>query len=219
MPNNDCFSILSMKNILYTAVLLVTCCTTAQSLPKGAESLITTQERQKIDSVKTVDWLAYDYQYLSEDFKIEIPHEVFQKGLKDGKFIKERITKYSDSLSVVLSVELQDQVATRIAGMQINYSWERLGWNLLMTASQAQELGTTLNFNLPYQVKKYLEDTSNQDTKRLKILNSLRTRVAQLEQVTEDVNELSLKNLFNRAFRYSPERLQKVKEIQATRRK
>jgi hypothetical protein len=86
-----------------------------------------------------------------------------------------------------------------------------------MTASQAQELGTVLNFDLPYQVKKYLENTSNQDAKRLEILNNLRTRVAQLEQVTEDVNDLSLKNLFNRAFRYSPERLNKVKEIHAAR--
>ena len=204
----------------YLFLSIALCCSiihTAQSLPKGAERLISDQERQKIDSVKTIDWLAYDYKYLNEDFQIQAPHKVFQKGLKDGKFITERITKYTDSLSVVLFIELEDVVATRIAGMQINYSWERLGWNLLMNASQAEELGKELNFDLPYQVKKYLEDTSNQHSKRLEILNNLRSRVAQLEQVKENVNDLDLKNLFNRAFRYSPERLVKVKEIQQRR--
>lgn len=206
-----------MNIIIRVLFILMSCLTAAQSIPKNAKSLITDEERQKIDSVKTIDWLSYDYKYLDQNFQIQVPHEVFQNGVTDGKFIKERITKYSDSLSVVLSVELKDQVATRIAGMQINYSWERLGWNLLMTSTQAQELGEKLNFNLPYKVKRYLEDKSIQENRRLDILNNLRDRVSQLEQLEENVNELSLKELFNRAFRYSPERLEKVKEIHAAR--
>ncbi len=166
-----------------------------------------------------IDWLSYSYKYLDDDYTITMDDRKFQKSLKKGKFITERITDYSDSLSVVLTAELKDSDAARIAGMRINYSWERLGWNLLMTGDEAKALARQLNFDKPYRVKEYVEDESIRDEKRIDILDQLRTDVAQLEQVTENVDELSLKELFNRAFRYSPERLEKVKKIHAARKK
>jgi hypothetical protein len=186
-------------------------------LQTTAQSLLTTQERNKIDSLKQIDWLTYSYKYLDTDFNIQISPADFHAGLKEGKFITDRITTYGDSLSVVLFMDIKDNDASRIAALRINYSWERLGWNLLLSASQAQELGKELQLNKPYRVKEYLENTAITNLKRLELLQDLRNKVAQLEQVTENVEELTLNQLFNRAFRYSPERLERVKEIHAKR--
>lgn len=186
---------------------------------KKSKSLLSKVQRSKLDSLLAIDWLDHSYTFLDADYDIKISHRDFQKSLKKGKFIPERITDHSDSLSVVLFAELKDNDATRIAAMRINYSWERLGWNLLMTQDEARNLAKELNFNKPYRVKEYVEDESITVNKRLEILNKLRKDVAQLEQVTENVDELNLKELFNRAFRYSPERLEKVKKIHAARKK
>lgn len=203
---------------IYTITLLSLCfITTAQSLLKGAEKLLSQQERHKIDSLKSIDWLAQSYHYLDADFKISITDKNFQKGLLEGKFIKERITTYRDSLSVVLFMNLKDSDASRIAALRINYTWERLGWNLLMTPAQTKKLAQELNVSWPYRVKEYVEEQTIQEPKRLELLDELRQKVAQLEQVTENVEDLTLKELFNRSFRYSPARLEKVKKIHANR--
>jgi hypothetical protein len=181
------------------------------------KSLLTDTEVTKIDSLKALDWLSHDYKYLNQDFNITITDAQFQQTVEDGKFIKERITTHNDSLSVVLYRELEDFDAVRIAKLRIDYSWERLGWNLLLDKTGAQELASRLNFKLPYRVKEFLEDEKNTTPERLEILNNLRIQVSQLEQVSENVDNLTLKEVFNRAFRYSPERLEKVAQIHAAR--
>jgi hypothetical protein len=191
--------------------------TAQKTLSKGTESLLTTKERSKIDRLLKIDWLSYSYQYLDDNYNITIPDDDFQKGLKESEFYKKHITEYKDSLKVILFINLKDHDASRIAGLRINYTWERLGWNLLMTPSETQKIAEELNFKMPYRVKEYVQDQFIKDAKRLQILSELRERVSRLEQVTENVEELTLKQLFNRAFRYSPERLQKVKKIQANR--
>jgi hypothetical protein len=201
---------------LKTSALTVVICLLAFS-GSAQKSLLTDEEVTKIDSLKAIDWLSHDYKHLDQDFNMVITDAQFQQTIEDGKFIKERITSHNDSLSVVLYRDLGNFDAVRIAKLRIDYSWERLGWNLLMNENEAQQLASRLGMKLPYRVKEFLEDEQNNTPERLAILNNLRTEVAQLEQVTENVEELSLKELFNRAFRYSPERLEKVAQIHAAR--
>lgn len=201
---------------LKTIVTIAVSCLVG-NLSMAQKSLLTDTEVTKIDSLKALDWLSHDYKYLNQDFNITITDAQFQQTVEDGKFIKERITTHNDSLSVVLYRELEDFDAVRIAKLRIDYSWERLGWNLLLDKTGAQELASRLNFKLPYRVKEFLEDEKNTTPERLEILNNLRIQVSQLEQVSENVDNLTLKEVFNRAFRYSPERLEKVAQIHAAR--
>lgn len=107
----------------------------------------------KIDSLIKIDFLSYKYKYLDENFKINIPKEVYEKMLMDSRLIPERIKKYSDSLDVILKTEFNDDDATRIAKLRITYSWERVGLHIWKNKDEVIEIAKKLNVKHPYRLQ------------------------------------------------------------------
>ncbi|MGB5983300.1 MAG: hypothetical protein WBG46_14255 [Nonlabens sp.] len=200
-----------MKTLL---ILFLTTCSLL-SFSQGRRTLLSEKEQAKIDSLKAIDWLSYEYDFLDENFNPKITEQEFQAALSEGKFIAARINTRNDSIGVAVYKQIKDFDAMRIAKLRLTYTWERISWYLLLNSQEAQGLAADLGFKHPYRLKEFMEDESNQSKERLALLADLRLKVAQLEQVEENVDSLDLKELFNRAFRYSPDRLERVSEIRA----
>ncbi|MBZ4034968.1 hypothetical protein K6T82_09325 [Flavobacterium sp. 17A] len=155
----------------------------------------------KIDSLIKIDFLAYKYKYLDENFKIKIPKEVYEKAFVDYKFIPERIKTYKDSLGVVLMAEFKDWDAERIASFRINYSWKRLSYYLWMKENEVLELAKKLNVKMPYRLKELFEKN---DPKVQSELQNLRDKIY-LKTAAQDIFKLSTKDLLNYAFKHNSE--------------
>ena len=112
----------------------------------------------KIDSLKKIDFIHYDYKYLDSDFKIVMDESLFKETLSAFEFYEDRISGYEDSISVVLMHQFKDWDAARIAKIHILYSWERLGHYLHYSATEAKKVGEELGFEHPYLARAYMGD-------------------------------------------------------------
>ncbi|WP_297086679.1 hypothetical protein [uncultured Draconibacterium sp.] len=153
------------------------------------------------------DYFNHSYQYLNKDYSITIQDSVFQRFVKEFKFIPERIKSYNDSLSVILCGEFGNWDQVRIAKHRITFSWQRLGYILWMSAEESEEFGRHQSFIHPYSLYKhiiYQEDKWSSDTKRL--IRNLRDEVAAVTNIQE-IDKLETKELLKLSLIHSPDRI------------
>lgn len=123
-----------------------------------------------------IDYLAYNYKYLDSNYAIEIDSTEFNETVAKYGFIKERITKYKDSLGVVLMREFGDYKKTRIAKARITYKWERVGHHVWKKEDEMKKIGEELNITYPYRLQQLLY-TPNGNEKAIEIMDDLRNKL------------------------------------------
>ena len=90
-----------------------------------------------------IDYLAYNYKYLDSNFAIHIDSIEFNETVTEYKFIKERITKYQDSLGVVLMREFGDWDKMRLGKSRITYTWDRVGYHLWKNEDEIKKIAAS----------------------------------------------------------------------------
>ncbi|WP_157595002.1 hypothetical protein [Psychroflexus tropicus] len=152
-----------------------------------------------------------EYEYLDEEFKIEISEEDFDRikvsHLENGGETKD----YVDSLIVILNYELnQEFLAVNKALLQITYSWDRVGYHIWKSAEESKDLAAQAGFFHPWRFQKYIESDLEGDVKH-DIIEELRYGLEQkLDLFLKDANNEELTKL---GFLHSERRAQKLKEM------
>ncbi|MFD2939395.1 hypothetical protein [Flavobacterium notoginsengisoli] len=184
---------------LHLIIVLFLICNTSFSQEITKEML--EKRDAKIDSLRKIDFLNYNYKYLDKNFKIKIPKEIYEKTVIDYKFYPERINKYKDSLGVVLMAEFKDWDAVRISENRINYQWKRVGHHIWMSENEVLELAKKLNVKMPYRLQELFQ---NNDPKVASEIQELRNKLF-LKFKKEELNTMPSKQLLLFAFTNNPE--------------
>ncbi|MCG8578902.1 MAG: hypothetical protein MI866_03245 [Bacteroidales bacterium] len=169
--------------------------------------------RKKIDSLKTIDYLSYDYKYLNRDFEIKMSSRKFQKTMEKYDFIPQRIVSYKDSLSVVLMTEFNDWNQANISQFCITYSWFRLGYHIWQTSDEAQDFAAQFGIKHPWRMREFLVDESNTDPIIAEFFKDLQFKVEEETRKT-NLDSLNREALLNKAFRSNPQRIIDFKKKQ-----
>ncbi|GAA4892000.1 hypothetical protein GCM10023311_15530 [Flaviramulus aquimarinus] len=157
------------------------------------------------------DYLDYNYKYLDSNYNINIDSIQFNKTVIKYKFIKERINKYEDSLSVILMSEFGDWKKSRIAKHRITYSWERVGYHLWKKEDEVKKMGEEFNLNYPYKLQQ-LFYYPNGNKKIIKIIDTLRIQLMNQFKL-DTLKNMNNPNLMRFAFNNNPNVLKLKSEL------
>ncbi len=128
------------------------------------------QERIKLSDFNYMD---YNYKYLDTKYNIHIDSASFNKFVTTYGYYKERIKSYRDSLYVITHGEFQNADMARIAVLELDYSWERLGYYTWMTPKNIKEFALEFNINHPWRMKIFLINEENNNQKVIEFYQSL----------------------------------------------
>ena len=167
--------------------------------------------KKKIDSLSKIDFINRTYKYLDQNLKPNIPEVLYRETFVKNKFIERPSYKYSDSVSVCLMAEFNDDVACRIAKIQITYTWLRVGYHLLLSAKECQDLANSLHITKPFLFQRFVRDNPKNDNV-IEIMTGLRNRVL---YVKPELNFENLTNneLLNLGLKYNPVRIDDLKKL------
>jgi len=172
----------------------------------------------KIDSLATIDYLDYNYQYLDKDFNIIIDSDIFNSTITNNKIIPERINSHKDSVRVVLDIEFQDKDQSRIAYNRITYSWQRLGYHTWQSKEGAQEFAAQFELTHPWRMREFIIDEANHHREIKKFYKQLLKKVEK-ETDRADLDTLSREEFLNVAMRNNPQRIDDFRKLQQEVRK
>ena len=153
------------------------------------------------DSIKNIDYINKDYQFLGDNFEIELGDEN-TKHDSDLKF--QPNFSYKDSLRVVLKYNLKSDYAVHLAFHKILKNWENVGFYLWMSPKASERLANTLNIYHPHLFYEYLISEQEDATKE-SLFNNLK-KTLQKELNVENPSFDTNKALLKYAFKLNPER-------------
>jgi hypothetical protein len=174
------------------------------------------KKEKKVDSLLTINYLTYNYQYLGKDYQIEISDDLFNETLVKYSFHNEKIDTYEDSVSVVLMAEFNDWDQARIAGARICFSWQRLCYFTWQDVHEAKEMADNFVVSHPYEMYELLCN-ENSSVELEQFIDELKQKVFKGNKPEAD--NLSNKEILKQAFRSNPERIALANKLQDQRRK
>jgi len=200
-----------MRNSFVVITLLVQAVLFAQHKQKTdkADSLqIFLKEKQrKIDSLKKLNFIDMNYEYLDSNFKIKIDKKKFKKIIYEEPRVVEN---YKDSLMAILYYELKDYDAVNIAFHRILFKWEKLGFYIWESTEDTKEIGKQLGFKHPYRFYKFLKDTDVENSKKTELLIRLKSKL--IKKINDTIDIKPYDKFLKYAFRHNPERIKFKKE-------
>lgn len=171
---------------------------------KNELEAIRKKSKKEIDSFIKIDFLTKKYQFLDKDFKINIDSSTFNKAVKKYNYYPERITSYRDSLSVVLTYELQSFHGSRIAGSRITYQWKKIGYYIWENEQNSKNIGISFGFKNPYRFYEFLIDNTIEDKRKTQLLKQLKVRISKL--IKDSISIKPNKKFLKFAFKNNPQR-------------
>ena len=173
---------------------------------------------QKVsDEILTYDYLNHNYEFLNEDYSINIPSEEFETLMKKYKFHKERIRCWKDSIAVITIGEFGDWQKSRIARSQITLSFLRVSYYLWISEAETINLAKKYNKVLPYRFYQYFRfDEKDWDSGMRIFMSQLRAKVS---EVAKDpaIMTMSVKEFLKQALIHNPERQKAAEEYKRKR--
>lgn len=162
-----------------------------------------------------VDYLSYKFKHIDANYKIHIDSEKFDSTIEKYQFFKERITRYQDSISVVVMFELKDWKACNAAKVQLGFSWLRASYYCWLSIDEVKELTDKLGFNHPWRLYQAI---MNPDNKSKEITNLIKTLDKKLHQTYPDIvtDGLTRKQFFMLALKNNPVRIEDEKKMKLT---
>lgn len=158
------------------------------------------------DSIINVDYLSLKYRYLDDNFNIQIDSKTFDKAVKIYKFYPERISKYKDSLGVVLMLEFDDWQKCHVAYNKIGYSWKRLGYHTWQTEKEAEDFAMCFGITHPFRMREFLIDETNNGKIVADFYKELKAKV-KAEDNTVSFAGLSREQVLTLAMKKNPVRI------------
>lgn len=173
-------------------------------------------ERIEGDSLKQIDFLSLDYEFLNERFEIHIDSIEFTNALDKYEYDPSRINTYKDSLGLVLMLHFNNWQKQRIAKNHIGYTWLRQSYHTWQTPEEAEEFAAQFGIAHPWRMYEFLIDESNDDERIHAFYKGLITKVAK-ETGRTDLKQLSKKELLTVAMRCNPTRIDDFQKLKAQR--
>lgn len=147
-----------------------------------------------------------DYEYLDEQFKINITNKNFQELTNKYNFYNERINSYDDSLAVILTHNFKgDWAKTNRARFILSYSWKRLSYHLWLSEIDVKIIAGKIKINHPYIFKQYLLNNKNSYTD--KIFNDLIKKLKESSLDVGNIKEMSRNDIMSFAMRHNKIRI------------
>jgi hypothetical protein len=169
----------------------------------------------KSQSDTIVDYLNYKFQHIDSNYKIHIDSATFDSALVKFKFYRERITRYQDSIGVVVMLELNDWKACNTAKVQLGFSWLRAGYHCWLAEKEVSELAGKMGINHPWR---YYQAIMNPEYKSPQITSLIKTLDKKLHQTYPDIvtDGLTRKQFFMLTLKNNPVRIEDEKKMKLT---
>jgi len=124
---------------------------------------VTQSQNYVLQRFDEIDYLAYKYRYLDQNYKIHINSRVFNQAVEKYKFYPEKIRNYTDSLAVVMMLEFDDWQKCNFATNVVAYQWARLSYHLWMTEDETRKFADSFGIHHPWKFKLFLIDDANKN--------------------------------------------------------
>lgn len=164
---------------------------------------------------QAIDYLDYKFKYIDSNYKIHIDSATFDSAVIKYNFYKNRITKYQDSIAVVVMAELKDWQACNSAKVQLGFTWQRASYYCWMTIDAVKVLSKSLGYNHPWYLYKAIMNTDN---KSEQIQNLIKNINSKLHNTNPEIrtDELTRKQFFMLALKYNPVRIEDERKLKLT---
>ncbi len=156
------------------------------------------------------DYFNHNYLYLTEDYSINIPSEMFDSKLNELKIPSCRINTYYDSLLVVMKLEFEDKHYARCGALRMGYSWERLAYHLWLTVDESKEFARRFDISHPYLFKKFIIDSQNPEIDMF--LDNLKNKIV-VEYPDVKFVDLTRTKFLDQSMRLNPNRIKDLQDI------
>ena len=163
----------------------------------------------------TIDFLNYKFKYIDSNYKIHIDSATFDSAVVKYSFYKNRITKYQDSIAVVVMAELNDWQACNSAKVQLGFSWLRASYYCWMTVDEVKALSKSLGYNHPWYIYKAIMNPDNKSEKIQKLIKTINTKLHNTNPEIQ-TDGLTRKQFFMLALKYNPVRIEDEKKSKLT---
>lgn len=205
-------TMITIKQQSIILLFLGICSLTVAQNSKKQDSILNAevQRQQEIDSFLRMDVFNMKFQYLNDDFSINIDSTTFNKAVRHYKFYPERIKAYNDSLAVVLTYELKSFHGSRIALSRITYQWKKIGYYLWCSEEDAKTLGNSFGFEKPYLFYEFLTSEADTPAEKIKIFQDLKLLLAKETEALKPFD--SYKEIMKYGFKHNPERIKDMKQ-------
>lgn len=180
-----------------------------------AGTIFLSQFQLKSQTDTIVDYLNYKFQHIDSNYKIHIDSETFDSTIVKYQFFKERITRYQDSIGVVVMLELNDWKACNAAKVQFGFSWLRASYYCWLSVDEVKELTYKLGFTHPWRLYQAI---MNPDNKSKEITSLIKTLDKKLHQTYPEIvtDGLTRKQFFMLALKNNPVRIEDEKKMKLT---
>lgn len=169
--------------------------------------LIMSQFLLKSQTVTSVDYLNYKFRYIDSNYKIHIDSATFDSAIVKYGFYKERITRYQDSIGVVVMFELNDWQACNSAKIQLGFSWLRASYYCWLNINEVKQLTYNMGYSHPWRLYQAIMNPDNKSIEVDQLIKSLNMKLHNADPniVTEG---LTRKQFFMLALKNNPVRIE-----------
>ena len=161
---------------------------------------------------ESVDYLSYKFKHIDSNHKIHIESASFDSAIIKYKFFREYITRYQDSIAVVLIYELNDWPKFYEANCQLGFSWLRASYYCWMTIDEVKALSKSLGYNHPWYLYKALMNVDNKSEQIQNLIKSINTKLHKTNPEIK-TDSLTRKQFFMIALKYNPVRIEDEKKM------
>jgi hypothetical protein len=159
------------------------------------------------DSIKFIDYINRDYQFLNADFKILKNQLLESKNI----FLLDRLGEqinYNDSLRIILEYNLDNSYAIHLAYHRILKTWVNVGYYLWMNAKEVKVVAAAFDIDHPYLFYEFLIDQKRNKLKTM-LLDDLKIKISDTSQ--QFLKFETNKELLYYAFKKNSERLKDMR--------
>jgi len=169
----------------------------------------------KSQSDTIVDYLNYKFRYIDSEYKIHIDSATFDSALVKFNFYRERITRYQDSIGVVVMLELNDWKACNTAKVQLGFSWLRAGYYCWLNESDVKKLAFKSGYKHPWR---FYRAIMNPEIKKPEIKKLIKSVDKKLHYTYPEIitKGLTRKEFFMLALKNNPVRIEDEKKMKAS---
>ncbi|MBN2597441.1 MAG: hypothetical protein JXR82_11710 [Marinifilaceae bacterium] len=173
---------------------------------------------QKVSNeILTYDYLKHNYEFLDEDYSINIASDKFKSLMKKYKFHEERINCWKDSIAVITIGEFGDWQKSRIAHSQITLSFLRVSYYLWISETETFDLAKKYHKTMPYRFYEYFRfNEKDWDSDMRTFMNKLRVKVSEVAK-NPAIMTMSNRKFLKQALIHNPERQKAAKEYEKNR--
>lgn len=162
-------------------------------------------DQVKQDSLKNIDFLSLNYQYIDKNYQVVIDSATFQKACITHSLPAHTMETYTDSVAVAMMLEFNDWKYANKGIAKVGFTWQKQSFYMWKSIEETKAFAAAFGLNHPYKLKVLLGDESNNDPRVIKFLEELKTKLK--NNNIPDFDESARVKFLSYAYRYNPDRI------------